>query len=468
MKKIIRLTESDLVRIVNRVIKEQPDNFGGRYSPKAVEYRAELCQKYPTLCSLMTDAMLWTIPVIGPYLVAGKGTVEGVISIKQGHEAEGVIKILTSPLALLKVIRVMNLLGLKGNYLPMLETIHKSGLPLLISKGKEAFLIWGWNNFGKDFEDFLKLLTNKKSVIKILDNIKTELENKKKIKLKESNLVSFIRKIINEQPGKIIGQNLVRPVLNLVRGQGGKQISKKAKLGQDIGHLRQIIIRINREEAILIDRLGQGKINQTQYNSELAKLRSKSQKVRDALYKRYEQLNIEKNRMVVANTPQENIIKSRYEAIGGKDIRQGGINNRGVFDLGNGYVAKIAERGWQDPGIQNVYWKDKIKSPRVMKTVQVKSFIDSEGKEVVYQIQQKATGTPLKNISIDDIPEIHRTNFKKDLEELHKNKINIDSNKENFLYDPNKGIQFIDLGGQRNIPGDRWLEPWMRNLIESP
>jgi len=288
------------------------------------------------------------------------------------------------------------------------------------------------------------------------------------IRLTESDLVRIIRNLINEQPGKIIGQKLVRPVLNLVRGQGGKQISKTAKLGQDIGHLRQIIIRFNREEAILIDRLGQGKINQTQYNSELAKLRSKSQKVRDALYKRYEQLNIEKNRMVVANTPQENIIKSRYEAIRGKDIRQGGINNRGVFDLGNGYVAKIAERGWQDPGIQNVYWKDKIKSPRVMKTVQVKSFIDSEGKEVVYQIQQKATGTPLKNISIDDIPEIHRTNFKKDLEELHKNKINIDSNKENFLYDPNKGIQFIDLGGQRNIPGDRWLQRWMQDLMEPP
>jgi len=278
------------------------------------------------------------------------------------------------------------------------------------------------------------------------------------IRLTESDLVRIIGKVINEQPQKWVGQKLVRPVLNLVRGQGGKQISKPAKLGQDIGHLRQIIIGFNREEAILIDRLGQGKINQTQYNSELAKLRSKSQKVRDALYKRYEQLKIEKNRMVVANTPQENIIKSRYEAMRrGSNISQGGVNNLGVFDLGNGYVAKIAEHGWQDPGIQNVYWKDKIKSPRVMKTVQVASFIDSEGKEVVYQIQQKATGTPLKNMSIDamakglnpfaNIPEIHRTNFKN-------------------LYDPSNGIQFIDLGGQRNIPGDRRLQRWMQDLME--
>jgi len=46
------------------------------------------------------------------------------------------------------------------------------------------------------------------------------------IRLTESDLVRIIGKVINEQPQKWVGQNLVRPVLNLVRGQGGKQIAK--------------------------------------------------------------------------------------------------------------------------------------------------------------------------------------------------------------------------------------------------
>jgi len=139
----------------------------------------------------------------------------------------------------------------------------------------------------------------------------------------------------------------------------------------------------------------------------------------------------------------------------GTNISQGGQNNIGVFDLGDGYVAKVSSfkiGGWYDQGIGNLKWKDKIKSPRVMKTVEVKSFIDSKGKEVVYQIQQKAIGKPMDQLTkaeLEKIPKIHIENFKKDLEELYRNNIVVDPKVSNFIYDPSKGIQFIDLGGIR-------------------
>jgi len=281
---------------------------------------------------------------------------------------------------------------------------------------------------------------------------------KRILKLTESDLVRIVRKLINEQPQKWVGQKLARPILNKLRGQGGKQISKTAKLGQEIRYLRNQVQKFEKEEQLLMTKFLNKEINAQQYTSERAKLLEKYniEKVRAGISKRKQQLDILKNQKIVANTPQENIIKSRYEAMRrGTNISQGGRNNIGVFDLENGYVAKLSnfEMGWYDQGIGNLKWKDKIKSPRVMKTVEVKSFIDSKGKEVVYQIQQKAIGKPMDQLTkaeIEKIPKIHRENFKKDLEELYKNNIGVDPKISNFIYDPSKGIQFIDLGGIRN------------------
>ena len=275
------------------------------------------------------------------------------------------------------------------------------------------------------------------------------------IRLTESDLVRIVRKLISEQPQKFIGQKLVRPVLNLVRGQGGKQISKTAKLGQEIAYLKNIEKKFNEEIKSLGTKLRNKEINAQQYSSEFNKLQIKYniEKVRDGIYNRKYQLNVEKNKTVVANTSQENIIKSRYEGIPSKNIGQGGSNNLGVFDLENGYAAKVSTLGWRDPGIQNLKWKNKIKSPRVIKTVEVKSFINSKGQEIVYQVQQKAIGKPMDQLTkaeLEKIPKEHLTNFKKDLEELYRNNIFVDpSKKSNFIYDPSKGIQFVDLGGIR-------------------
>jgi hypothetical protein len=292
---------------------------------------------------------------------------------------------------------------------------------------------------------------------------------KKIIRLTESDLVRIIGHLINEQPQKWVGQNLVRPALNLVRGIKGRQISKTAKLGQEITKLKNIEKKYWEERNLLWNKWRITKeINWEQCSIEISKLDKKYniEEVRKGIYNRRNQLNVEKNKTVVTNTPQENIIKSRYEAIRGKDISQGGFFNEGIFDLGNGYIAKVSKMGWKDPGIQNLKWKDKIKSPRVMKTVEVKSFIDSQGKEIVYQVQEKGTGKPfsdMKRKELINIPKIHRTNFIDDVRELYRNNVFIDANPQNFLYDPNKGIQFVDLGRNPNIKGGMAtpiLNPW--------
>jgi len=279
------------------------------------------------------------------------------------------------------------------------------------------------------------------------------------IRLTEADLVRIIGKLINENPIRSIIQKSVRPTLNTVRGQGGKQISKTAKLGQDIERLRKLEKEYYRDYNVAETLWRSGDLSDDQFRLHVSFLQKKYnlrkndeftllEPFRQAQIKRYNSLQAEKNKIVVANTPQEKIIKSKYQVMRKNNISQGGSSAEGVFDLGNGYVAKVSKLGWDDAGIQNLKWKDKIKSPRVMKLVQVISFPDATGKEIVYQVHQKATGTPLDKIikSNTKIPIKHKENFKKDLEELYRNNVFVDENPENFLYDPNKGIQFIDLG----------------------
>jgi len=126
---------------------------------------------YPNLSNLIGDLALWMVPYVGPYLVAAKNTTEGVILYKKGKKVEGIISILTSPLALMKVVKVLKVMGTTGNVGDMLNLINKSGVPLLVSKGEEAFLNWGWKKFGKDFKVFAEFLKNEKHIKPILDDV---------------------------------------------------------------------------------------------------------------------------------------------------------------------------------------------------------------------------------------------------------------------------------------------------------
>jgi hypothetical protein len=131
----------------------------------------DFTKTYPNLSNLIGDLALWMVPYIGPYLVSAKNTTEGILLYKKGKKVEGVISILTSPLALMKVVKILKYLGTTGNVVDMLNLINKSGIPILVNKGQEAFLNWGWKQFGKDFKIFVEFLKNQKHTKPILDDI---------------------------------------------------------------------------------------------------------------------------------------------------------------------------------------------------------------------------------------------------------------------------------------------------------
>ena len=127
--------------------------------------------EYSPMLDLMIDIALYVVPAVGPMLVMIKSAMAGVYLYQEGHEVEGIIHIVTSPLALGRTIFFMRAFKIGVNYLPMLQNIHKSGLPLLASKGQEEFLKWGYKNYKKDFEIFLKVLADKEKVKSILDDV---------------------------------------------------------------------------------------------------------------------------------------------------------------------------------------------------------------------------------------------------------------------------------------------------------
>ena len=158
------------------------------------------------------------------------------------------------------------------------------------------------------------------------------------------------------------------------------------------------------------------------------------------LQKQLRELSVKKD---ILNTPQKNILKNEQEL--GKNISDGGTNNKGVFELNDNYVARLSAHGYDDAS-RLVNYADKLTSPRIMKTHQVKEL---NGK--IYQVQDKATGIPYTKLSeqqLKNLPKNHIDNFYKDIAELEKNGLNIDisGGKSNIFYDLKKGFQFIDLG----------------------
>jgi hypothetical protein len=114
---------------------------------------------------------MWFIPMVGPYLSTAYGSAVAISKLKEGKYIEGIIGLITSPLALAKSIRVLQLLGGSSKSLKMLEAINKSGLPVLVSQGQQKFLEWGVKNFGDDFIKLTNLLMNKSEMEKLLKSL---------------------------------------------------------------------------------------------------------------------------------------------------------------------------------------------------------------------------------------------------------------------------------------------------------
>jgi hypothetical protein len=169
-----------------KILNEQLGYSSGGYPEIMKVSQKEFEKKYPVLTNLLRDLSLWFMPYVGPYLVAAKGTYEGVESIKKGDTFIGVVQLITSPLALGKFLRFAKLSGMEqGQFTKMLETIYSSGIPVLRTHGIEQFFRWGEKSFGADkFNVFVENIKDTEQLQSFLNNLNDEerkkIENKKK------------------------------------------------------------------------------------------------------------------------------------------------------------------------------------------------------------------------------------------------------------------------------------------------
>lgn len=223
-------------------------------------------------------------------------------------------------------------------------------------------------------------------------------------------------------------------------------------LESQIAKLKEQQVLTEESVQILMSDYKAGKISAEEYKSLYKEL--DPNKLLDSKVELETILREYKVKQDIANTPQQNILKSEEQL--GKNISDGGINNKGVFEVGDKYVARLSAHGYDDAS-RLVKYADKIKSPRIAKTLQVKELNGN-----VYQVQQKVTGTPLASLTkteLQNIPKEHINNFLKDKAELEELGlwIDISGGKSNILYNSKKGFQFIDLG----------ISPVGKNMMES-
>jgi len=145
----------------------------------------------------------------------------------------------------------------------------------------------------------------------------------------------------------------------------------------------------------------------------------------------------------ISGSPQLDLLQSEGQL--GANISDGGSNSLGVFELGDSHVARLSKYGHDDAS-RLINYTERIKSPRIAKTVQVKEI---NGK--VYQVQERASGTPITKMSeaeLKSVPQEHIENFWSDKAELDQLGLSVDvsGGKSNIFYDNKKGFQFIDLG----------------------
>jgi hypothetical protein len=139
----------------------------------------QLRKRNPTLFDTLTGLGLFVIPLIGPYLSAGYSAPAAMVDLKNKKYVDGVIGLITSPLGLMKSIRLLKLMGgVDGQLVKMLETINKTGLPVLTSKGREEFLKWGYKTFNREFDRFMNLVGDKQKMEGLLKDIVNELKSK--------------------------------------------------------------------------------------------------------------------------------------------------------------------------------------------------------------------------------------------------------------------------------------------------
>lgn len=128
----------------------------------------------------------------------------------------------------------------------------------------------------------------------------------------------------------------------------------------------------------------------------------------------------------------------------GENISDGWSNNKWVFLIWEKFVARKSARGYDDAS-RLILYKDKIQSPVIKKTLQI---VELEGN--VYQVQQRAMGKPILQLSSDEknhIPANHYKVFWDAIEEMRDLWLSLDISwgKSNVFYDNRQGFSIIDL-----------------------
>ena len=138
-----------------------------------------LRQQNPFLFDTIVGLGLFVVPMVGPYLSTGYGAAIAIDNLNKGKYVEGVIGLITSPLVFMKAIKVLKLFGgVEDQMIKMLEKINKSGIPVLVTQGQQKFLEWGYKNFSKNFDIFMKMLGDKKKMQELLKEIADEIKSK--------------------------------------------------------------------------------------------------------------------------------------------------------------------------------------------------------------------------------------------------------------------------------------------------
>ena len=188
---------------------EQPDSIMDRRSQgAAITFENVVlpwCEKNIGFCIGASQFIVWFIPYVGPYLSAAIGVADSGRLFKQGKNVEGFISLLTSPLAFTKLLKIAKVYNLMDDaVIQVIKNIHNLGIPVLISKGKEQFFLWLYNEFYKSYLNDPKFLSNKKMAEK---KAKESVENFKKL-LSDPKLQSEITKDIKNKISEWKNKNL--------------------------------------------------------------------------------------------------------------------------------------------------------------------------------------------------------------------------------------------------------------------
>lgn len=240
-----------------------------------------------------------------------------------------------------------------------------------------------------------------------------------------------------------VGQHITN-LNNIRRDILDKNISEHPEIKNLIdqhSEIKNTITDKDNKFKLLWDDYTNGKITKEEYIAEQQNINTvEDLKKEAALSKQIRQKKIE---LQLQDTHENNILTSESQL--GKNISTGGSNTIGVYELPNNQVARLSKYGYDDASLL-VNYKDKITSPVIKKTLQVKNI---DGK--VYQVQQRATGNSIYDLTesqISKIPKEHLEEFWKAKRQLDNLGLNIDisGKKANIFYDPAKGFEIIDLG----------------------